>query len=218
MANKSQLESKTTTPINLLVVELKEFKGRKPEKPHLYIALTSLKTDVAFQRLNDGNGPTWLLGSIAKLRNDLIPDYRETHKRDVAEDRLEKLKRDLSRQGFGVNGDSKVWVVYVLDVDPDTEPIILDRGKNGKVIYVGQTSTTRELRTEQHAGRVLSKSGKHIGAPSTKGRNPVLNLRLSPTKELYTEDDAIAFESATNRRLVDLGYRVLGDSRKESDT
>jgi hypothetical protein len=218
MANKSQLETKTTTPINLLVVELNELKGRMPQKPHLYIALTSLNTDVAFQRLKEGKGPTWLLGNVAKLRNDLIPDYRETYKRGVAEDRLEKLKKDLSRQGFGVNGDSKVWVIYVLDVDPDTEPIILDRGKNGKVIYVGQTSTTRELRAEQHAGRVLSKSGKHIGAPSTKGRNPVLNLRLSPTKVLYTEDDAIAFESATNKRLVDLGYRVLGDLRKEPDS
>lgn len=215
MANKSQLETKT--PINLLVVELNELKGRKPEKPHLYIALTSLNTNVAFQRLKEGEGPTWLLGNVAKLRNDLIPHYRETRKRGVAEDRLEKLKKDLSRQGFGVNGDSKVWVVYVLDVDPDTEPIILDRGKNGKVIYVGQTSTTRELRAEQHAGRVLSKSGKHIGAPSTKGRNPVLNLRLSPTKELYTEDDAIVFESVTHKRLIDIGYRVLGDLRNELD-
>jgi hypothetical protein len=216
MANKSQLETKT--PINLLVVELNKLKGRRSEKPHLYIALTSLNTDVAFQRLKEGKGPTWLLGNVAKLRNDLIPDYRETHKRGVAEDRLEKLKKDLSRQGFGVNGDSKVWVVYVLDVDPDTEPIILDRGKNGKVIYVGQTSTTRELRAEQHAGRVLSKSGKHIGAPSTKGRNPVLNLRLSPTKELYTEDDAIVFESVTHKRLIEMGYRVLGDLRNELDT
>ena len=104
MANKSQLETKT--PINLLVVELNELKGRKPEKPHLYIALTSLNTNVAFQRLKEGEGPTWLLGNVAKLRNDLIPHYRETRKRGVAEDRLEKLKKDLSRQGFGVNGDS----------------------------------------------------------------------------------------------------------------
>ena len=218
MANESQEQKKTTTPINLLVVELKELKGRNPEKPHLYVAVTSLNTDVAFQRLNEGLGPVWLQGKIERLRNDLIPKYSDTHKRDVAEKRLEKLKTDLSRQGFGVNGDSKVWVVYVLDVDPDTEPRILDRGKNGKVIYVGQTSTTRELRAEQHAGRVPSKSGKHIGAPSTKGRNPVLNLRLTPTKEMYTEADAIAFETATHMRLADLGYRVLGNLEKESDT
>ena len=214
MVDEPQEKKKSTTPINLLVIELKELKGRKPEKPHLYIALTSLNIDTAFQRLNDGKGPTWLHGKIVKLRYDLIPNYRETLKRDVAEERLEKLKVDLSRQGFGVNGDSKVWVVYVLDVDPDTEPRILDRGKNGKVIYVGQTSSTRELRAEQHAGRAHSKSGKHIGAPSTKGRNPVLNLRLSPKKEMYTEVDAIAFESATHKRLIKLGYRVLGDLQK----
>ena len=217
MVDKTQEKRKTATPINLLVVELKELKGRKPPKPHLYIALTSSNIDIAFQRLNDGKGPNWLHGKIAKLRYDLIPNYRETRKRDVAEERLGKLKVDLSRQGFGVNGDSRAWVVYVLDVDPDTEPRILDRGKKGKVVYVGQTSSTRELRAEQHAGRVLSKSGKHIGAPSIKGRNPVLNLRLSPTKKMYTEVDAIAFESATHKRLVDLGYRVLGDLQKQPD-
>ena len=64
MANESQEQKKTTTPINLLVVELKELKGRNPEKPHLYVAVTSLNTDVAFQRLNEGLGPVWLQGKI----------------------------------------------------------------------------------------------------------------------------------------------------------
>ena len=210
MVENQKAQKSKGTPYNLFVVELKELKGRSADKPHLYVTLTSSNTELAFRRLLEGKGPTWVQGKVEKLRTDLIPNYRETNNREVAEKRLGKLKIDLSKQGFGVNGDSTVWVVYVLDIDPNIEPKILDLGKKGKAIYVGQTSTTRELRAEQHAGKP-SKSGKHIGSRKTKGRNPVLNLHLSPTKEMYTKEDALAFETETHKRLEEMGYRVLGD-------
>ncbi len=210
MVENQKAQKSKGTPYNLFVVELKELKGRSADKPHLYVTLTSSTTKLAFRRLLEGKGPTWVQGKVEKLRTDLIPNYRETNNREVAEKRLGKLKIDLSKQGFGVNGDSTVWVVYVLDIDPNIEPKILDLGKKGKAIYVGQTSTTRELRAEQHAGKP-SKSGKHIGSRKTKGRNPVLNLHLSPTKEMYTKEDALAFETETHKRLEEMGYRVLGD-------
>lgn len=207
-------KSKKLTSYNLLIVELKGLVGRRPDRGHLYISLTSRTTEVAFQKLAGGNGPDWIKGFVKKLRNDLVPNYRPTNKRDVAENRLEELKTDLARRGYGVNGDTTVWVVYVLDVDPDTEPVMIERGKKGKVVYVGQTSTSREKRAEQHRGTILSKSGKYIGSPKLKGRNPVLNTRLSPKKTFYTEADSIAFETATNNRLKVMGYRVLGDVLK----
>ena len=210
MVDNQKAQKSKATPYNLFVVELKELKGRSADKPHLYVTLTSSTTKLAFRRLLEGKGPTWVQGKVEKLRTDLIPNYRETNDREIAEKRLAKLKIDLSKQGFGVNGDSTVWVVYVLDIDPNIEPKILDLGKKGKAIYVGQTSTTRELRAEQHAGKP-SKSGKHIGSRKTKGRNPVLNLHLSPTKEMYTKEDALAFETETHKRLEEMGYRVLGD-------
>ena len=210
MVENQKAQKSKATLYNLFVVELKDLKGRSADKPHLYVTLTSSNTELAFRRLLEGKGPTWVQGKVEKLRTDLIPNYRETSDREVAEKRLGKLKIDLSRQGFGVNGDSTVWVVYVLDIDPNVEPKILDLGKKGKAIYVGQTSSTRELRAEQHAGRP-SKSGKHIGSRKTKGRNPVLNLHLSPIKEMYTKEDALAFETATHERLEEMGYRVLGD-------
>jgi len=216
MVNNRKAQKSKTTPYNLFVVELKELKGRSADKPHLYVTLTSSNTELAFRRLLEGKGPTWLQGKVEKLRTDLIPNYRETNDRELAEKRLGKLKIDLSKQGFGINGDSTVWVVYVLDIDPNVEPKILDLGKKGRAIYVGQTSTTRELRAEQHAGRLLSKSGKYIGSRKTKGRNPVLNLDLSPTKEMYTKEDALAFETETHNRLEQMGYRVFGDVQEGS--
>jgi len=214
MVDGQNAQKSKATPYNFLVVELKELKGRSADKPHLYVTLTSSNTEIAFRRLSAGKGPDWVQGKVEKLRADLVPNYREINDREEAEKLLGKLKIDLSRQGFGVNGDSTVWVVYVLDIDPNVEPKILDLGKQGKAIYVGQTSNTRELRAEQHAGRP-SKSGRHIGSPKTKGRNPVLNLQLSPLEEMYTKEDALAFETETHKRLVGMGYRVFGDVQED---
>ena len=128
---------------------------------------------------------------------------------------MARLKNALSRQGYGVNGDNSKWVVYVLNVDADIEPVIKNRGERGKVLYVGQTSATREKRLAQHQGKELSKSGKHIGSQKLKGRNPTPNKGLTPEKVLFTEEDAIAFETKTHKKLEALGYRVLGDVQQE---
>jgi hypothetical protein len=213
----SQTAVERVKPYNLFIVELDELKGRSADKPHLYVTITSSDTEKAFQRLLAGKGPDFVQGKVKRLRSDLVPYYADTCDREEAERRLEKLKADLSRKGFGVNGDSTVWVVYVLDIDPNVEPKILDLGKLGKVVYVGQTSTTRERRVEQHAGKLLSKSEKYIGSRKTKGRNPVLNLELSPSKELYTKEDALAFETETHKRLERIGYKVLGDVQELPD-
>jgi hypothetical protein len=201
---------------NLLVVELKGLEGRNPKKPHLYVSVTSRNPGTEFERLVKGEGPQFVRGKIVKLRNDLIPNYKETTKREVAGKRLEKLKTDLSRLGYGINMDSKKWVVYVLNVDADVKPIYPNRGELGKVVYVGQTSVTREKRLAQHQGRELSKSGKYIGSPKVRGRNPTINKGLTPSKILFTEDDAKAFETKIHRKLETLGYRVLGDVSDKS--
>jgi len=193
------------------VVELKGLEGRSPDKPHLYVIFTLRKPKTEFERLVKGEGPQFVRGKVVKLRNDLIPKYKETTKKEVAERRLERLKTDLSRRGYGINTDSKKWVVYVLNVDADVEPVYPNRGKLGKVVYVGQTSATREKRLAQHQGKELSKSGKYIGSPKVRGRNPTPNKGLTPRKVLFTEKDATAFETKTHKKLEALGYRVLGD-------
>ncbi len=198
----------------MVVIELKGLEGRNPKKPHLYVCVTSRKPETEFERLVKGEGPQFVRGKIVKLRLDLIPKYKETTKREVAEKRLEKLKTDLSRRGYGINADSKKWVVYVLNVDSDVEPVYLNRGKLGKVVYVGQTSVTRERRLAQHQGKELSKSGKYIGSRGLRGKNLTINKGLTPLKTLFTEDDAKAFETKIHRKLEALDYRVLGDVKE----
>jgi hypothetical protein len=197
---------------NLVVVELAGQKRRVVDRPHLYVYRPQKSVKESYVRLVNGEGPSWISGSVLKLRLDLVPRYKQTFKLKIVIERLSRLKIDLARKGFAINCDASTWRVYVLDIDPNVAPAIKNRGKRGKVIYVGQTSTTIERRLAQHQGRILNKAGKFIGSPKVRGRNPTLNTRLSPKKVLFTKNDALAFETKVHQKFEDLGYRVLGDS------
>lgn len=218
LAVKHQTTHARPAKHNLVVVEVAGQKRRVLDKPHLYVFRTQRSVRDSFARLNSGGGPSWVSGSELKLRLDLVPKYEPTSKLKVAKERLERLKIDLARRGFAINRDASTWRVYVLDIDPNVAPAIGNRGKLGKVIYVGQTSATVERRLAQHQGRVLSKSGKFIGSPKVRNRNPLLNTRLSPKRVLFTKADALAFETKVHQRLEFLGYRVLGDTEKSESS
>jgi len=211
LAVKHQTTQAKPAKHNLVVVEVAGQRRRVRNKPHLFVFRTQRGVRDSFARLKNGEGPSWVLGLDLKLRLDLVPKYKPTSKFKVAKERLERLKIDLARKGFAVNRDVSTWRVYVLDIDPDVAPSIGNRGKLGKVIYVGQTSATVERRLAQHQGQILSKSGKFIGSSKVRNRNPTINKGLTPAKILFTEDDAKAFETKIHRRLETLGYRVLGD-------
>ena len=212
MAAKDRASQARPAQQNLVVVELAGQKRRVLDRPHLYVYRTQKTVKESYVQLVNGEGPSWISGSVLKLRLDLVPRYKQTFKLKIARERLSRLKIDLARKGFAINCDASTWRVYVLDIDPNVSPAIKNRGKRGKVIYVGQTSTTIERRLAQHQGRILSKAGKFIGSPKVRGRNPTLNTRLSPKKVLFTKDDALAFETKVHQKFEDLGYRVLGDS------
>ena len=215
LAVKHQTTQAKPAKHNLVVVEVAGQKRRVLEKPHLYVFRTQRSVKDSFARLKNGEGPSWVSGWDLKLRLDLVPKYEPTSKLKVAKERLERLKIDLARRGFAINRDASTWRVYVLDIDPNVAAAKGNRGKLGKVIYVGQTSATVERRLAQHQGRVLSKSGKFIGSRKVRNRNPLLNTRLSPQKVLFTKADALAFESKTHARFKALGYRVIGDTKKQ---
>ena len=211
LAAKDRASQARPAQQNLVVVELAGQKRRVLDRPHLYVYRTQKTVKESYVQLVNGEGPSWISGSVLKLRLDLVPRYKQTFKLKIARERLSSLKIDLARKGFAINCDASTWRVYVLDIDPNVSPAIKNRGKRGKVIYVGQTSTTIERRLAQHQGRILSKAGKFIGSPKVRGRNPTLNTRLSPKKVLFTKDDALAFETKVHQKFEDLGYRVLGD-------
>ncbi len=206
---------KKLQPHNLVVIELSGEQRRIPSKPHLYVTRTQRTPEAVLQSLQEGKGPNWVQGRAKTLRPDLIPRYKPTKKKEIAEVRLKNLKIDLARKGYAINGDTKTWRIYVLDVDADAAPPIKNRGRLKKVVYVGQTSSQIEVRVKQHQGNP-SKSGRYIGSPKVKGRQPELNLDLTPSRVLYTKTDAVLFETSIHKKLKQKGYRVLGDVVKSS--
>lgn len=206
---KSRLSNRTQ---NLVVIELAEGERRVPDRPHLYVLRTQRTPEAVLKIVQKGDGPKWISGSAIKLRSDLVPKYKPTKKLKVAEERVKRLKSDLARQGFAVNGDSRTWRVYVLNIDADLQPSIplKNRGRLGKVVYVGQTSLPLSVREARHRG-APSKAGRYIGGRKSRGRILGRNDELTPTKQLFTEDDAKKFESLIARKLKNRGYRVLGD-------
>ncbi len=212
MTKKQTKRRPKNLPQNLVVIELTEGERRVPDRPHLYVLRTQRTPEAVLKTVQEGNGPEWISGTAMTLRNDLVPKYKPTRKLEVAQERVKRLKVDLARQGFAINGDSKTWRVYVLDIDADVAPPIpmKNRGKLGKVVYVGQTSLTLSAREARHRG-APSKAGHYIGGRKSKGRVLKLNRELTPTKRLFTEGDAKKFESQTAHKLKRVGYRVLGD-------
>jgi len=198
---------------NLVVIELADEKRRIQSKPHLYVLRTQRDPEHVFETVKSGDGPKWISGSARKLRSDLVPNYRPTNKLDVANVRLDHLKTDLARDGYAVNGDTKTWRVYVLDVDLDVKAGAKNVKERQRILYVGQTSTTPEKRLSQHQGKELSKKNKHIGSPKLKNRKLAINKRLTPQKIFFTKNDAVAFETQTHKRFKALNYLVLGDTQ-----
>ena len=211
LAFKKKTHAKSLTQ-NIVVIELTEGTRRVPDRPHLYVLRTQRTPEAVLKSVQEGNGPKWITGTAKALRNDLVPKYKLTRKLKVAEERVKRLKTDLARQGFAINSDSKTWRVYVLDIDADVAPPIpmKNRGKLGKVVYVGQTSLTLSAREARHRG-APTKAGRYIGGRKSKGRVLKLNREMTPTKQLFTEDDAKKFEVEYSHKLEMAGYRVLGD-------
>ena len=197
---------------SVIIVELDGPNNRrKPGKPHLHITSTSLQPEKFFENLVDRYSNLTLPGKPMRLRLDLVGNYKSSRSKDAIKRRMEETTLRLSRLGHAINGDDSVWSIYVLNVNPDLPTPLLDRGKRNHVVYVGQTSKDIKVRELEHRGESFGKSGKYLGAPSTKGRNPRLNLELTPIKKFYNEPDAKKFESIFAHYLKRKGYRVLGD-------
>jgi len=196
----------------LIAVELDDTaKTCVPGKPHIYVAVSKLEPAQFLESLISEGQKLKLPGKPMRLRQDLIPKYKPSRHPTVVERRLHETKHALRRRGHAVNGDHKVWSVYVLDLDPDKPTPIVDRGKKNHVVYVGQTSKEIETRLKEHRGEAFGKSGKYLGSRRTRGRNPKINRSLTPSKKFFSQLDAEKYEVEYSHKLEKAGYRVLGD-------
>jgi hypothetical protein len=126
---------------------------RHPKRPNLYVALSMSPPERHLQIEFKRTKPRWYSQVIVRDRTDLAPKHRYNSREPaaIASDRLiTRLKRD----GYTVNRDTKVWTVYVVELDPSAV------SKPGRgFLYVGETSLTPEERFKQHRDGARNKRG-----------------------------------------------------------
>jgi hypothetical protein len=146
------------------------------------------------------------------VRPDLVLSYKPSRSKVAIARRKKETMEQLDKLGHLVFPH---WRIYVLDVDPDHPEPLLDRGTRNHVVYVGQTSKAIATRLLEHQGLSRGKEGKYTGGQSIEGRNPRLNAALTPSRRVFSHDDALDFEAEYSKQLKADGYRVLGDGITE---
>ena len=187
----------------VLVAELDDVRPRRdPGKPNLYVGLTVEAPVVRYERLKLGYGPDWLQGHLVGLRHDLVsgPFLRQ----DEARTELRMAIRCLKSEGYTVNRDTRVWTVYVIELDPKGSK---DPGKG--FVYVGETSKPPEARYEEHIKGKRNKRGRLYSRMVRKyGRS--LRPDLAPETKYFDAASSKAAEKRWAQKMKDEGYKVVG--------
>lgn len=198
---------------NIVIVELdSSMTRRNPNLPHLYVANTVDTPERRFQQLQNGKGPEFARGKHLKLCQDLNPYDGPADDEVDADNRLKRLVRALTVEGYAINGISTIWYTYVVDLDPTG---MTDVGKG--YVYVGQTSHTPEERYAIHKAPRPETPAKDLRSRVVAGRGLRLNYqlmtKLTPSSPVYTQHDALALEKKWAKKLHNMGYRVeAGDA------
>jgi hypothetical protein len=178
-----------------------------PSKLSFWVTSTTQDLEAFFIAFCDKSSHLNLPGVPVRVRPDIVLNSNPSRSKVAIARRKKETKEQLDKLGHLVFPH---WRIYVLDVDPDQPEPLLDRGARNHVVYVGQTSKEIEARLLEHQGLSRSKEGKYIGGPSIKGRSPQLNSSLTPSKRLFSVEDALDFEAEYSKQLKADGYRVLG--------
>ena len=187
----------------VLVAELDDVVPRRDfQKPNLYVALTIEAPVIRYERLKRGYGPDWLQGHLVRLRVDLAsgPFLRPNDTKREGRAAI----RCLRSEGYTVNRDTRVWTVYVIELDPKG---CKDPGKG--FVYVGETSKTPEERYTEHLKGKRNKRGR-LYSRAVRKYGQGLRLDLAPETRYFDAQSAKAAEKRWARKLKDEGYKVAG--------
>ena len=177
-------------------------------KSSFWVTSSTQEPEAFFIAFCEKSSQLKLPGVPVRVRPDLVLSYKPSRSKVAIARRKKETMEQLDKLGHLVFPH---WRIYVLDVDPDHPEPLLDRGTRNHVVYVGQTSKTIEARLLEHQGLSRGKEGKYIGGQSIEGRTPRLNAALTPSRRVFSFDDALDFEAEYSKQLKADGYRVLGD-------
>lgn len=209
-------------PKFIIVVELDAaMPRRRADKEHLYVTVSVDTPEKRFTALASGKGPADFAGRHRRLRADLNPLHGRELRSEEASVELKKLKDDLARQGYGLNGFVTKWNCYVVDLEPPHGMAEVGLG----YVYVGQTQLTPEERFAVHKGDKPAPPKRDLRSRVVHRRGISLNwdlmASLTPSGPVYTQQDALQLERIWANELDRRGYRVeAGDAtpRRASPT
>ena len=191
-------------PYRLFVVELSDIcKRRDPSKPNLLVARTQMALGTRFEFLQRTRKREWFSDHIHRLRIDLSGD-EEFSDASRSRDALRLLVDNLSRQGYTVNRDTRVWQVYVVELDPRD---VKNPGLG--YVYVGETCKAPEVRLQEHLTMKRNRRGR-LFSPVVAKYGIRLRAELAPTERYFCSEASKAAEIKWAEHLRELGYVVEG--------
>lgn len=192
------------TSWSLFVVELDDVVARRdPAKPNLYVARTIVEPEKRFDNIRKGKKKHWYSDHAVRLRQDLAPS-RRYDSQEKAKAAYTRLVKKLAKEGYTVNRDTRVWTVYVIELDSSG----VSHPRKGYV-YVGETSKTPEERFCEHMEGARNKRGKLFSNDVHKhGR--VLRPDLAPNRLYFDQESSKRAEKQHAELLRAKGYSVAG--------
>ena len=186
------------------VLELADVTPRRhPKRPHLYVGLSMSPPERQLETELKRKKPRWYSQVIVRDRTDLAPKRRFNSKETAAK-ACDRLMTRLKRDGYTVNRDTRVWTVYVVELDPSAV------SKPGRgFVYVGETSLTPEERFKQHRDGARNKRGPLF---SRVVHNHGVRLRsdLAPRRKFFDQASARKAEKQRFDLLKSRGFNVRG--------
>jgi hypothetical protein len=204
MHTRTHEKKSAATPSKFWIVVVEradDVARRDPDLAHVYVSITIAepgpRLDSVWERRRTKSPGVW-----GPIRYDLM-DRRSFDDRAAADDqRLLTIDR-LTRLGHAVNGRSRVYRTYVLELDGSQRPD--HRGW----LYVGQTSKTFEARLAEHLDAT-----NRLGSAKVRKNFVRARLDLADAQVTFDHEEALMTESRLRVRLEKLGYSVEGGQER----
>jgi hypothetical protein len=121
-----------------------------------------------------------------------------------AKEALTKLTQKLRSEGYTVNRNTKVWSVYVVELD---KTAVSNPGRG--YVYVGETSRTPEERFKQHCGGTRHNNGP-LFSRVVRRYGIKLGPDLAPRNKYFNQASAKRGEKEHFELLKSKGFNVEG--------
>lgn len=188
----------------VIIVELDDVVARRSsELPNLYVGMVIQDPYDKFESLMTKRSQSWYLGHEVRLRDDMM-DFVPYASKLEADDAVRDTTERLLAEGFTVNQNTKVWSVYVIELDK-----LAMRGEGIEYVYVGETSKPHEQRLQEHLTRARN-SKTRLFSPVVAKHGVRLRPDLAPIGVHFSKQASKMAEASWAEYLRSLNYVVEG--------